>query len=80
MSTTAAWFFLARVEVTTPAQVGTLVAFGDSITDGARSTVNTNSRWRDHLARRLMASSSTLKMGVLNLGICGNRVLADLGG
>jgi lysophospholipase L1-like esterase len=74
-TTTQSWFFLARVEVAAPAQVGALVAFGDSITDGTRSTPNTNSRWPDYLAKRLAASN--VKMGVLNEGIAGNRVLCD---
>jgi lysophospholipase L1-like esterase len=75
MTTTQAWFFLARVEVTAPEQVGAIVAFGDSITDGTRSTPNTNSRWPDQLAKRLAASNG--RMAVLNEGIAGNRVLCD---
>jgi hypothetical protein len=35
-----AWFMLARVEVMAPAGTAALVAFGDSITDGARSTAD----------------------------------------
>ena len=74
-TTTQAWFFLARVEVAAPDQAGTVVAFGDSITDGTRSTPDINSRWPDHLAKRLAAAN--MKMGVLNQGIAGNRVLCD---
>jgi lysophospholipase L1-like esterase len=74
-TTTSAWFFLARVEVAAPQQVGAVVTIGDSITDGSRSTPNTNNRWPDHLARRLQAQN--IKMGVLNEGIGGNRVLSD---
>src|SRR4029077_16223437 len=55
--TTQAWFFLSAVEVAAPAQVGAVVAFGDSITDGSLSTPDTNNRWPDHLARRLMIAS-----------------------
>jgi lysophospholipase L1-like esterase len=76
-TTTAAWFFLARVEVTAPETTGAVALLGDSITDGSASTDNTNNRWPDHLARRIMAGSSPVKMGVLNLGIGGNRVLSD---
>src|SRR5579872_4698624 len=76
-TTTGAWFFLARVEVTAPEQTGAVALIGDSITDGSASTDNTNNRWADHLARRLMAPGSTSKMGVLNLGIGGNRILSD---
>jgi lysophospholipase L1-like esterase len=79
MTTTLAWFFLARVEVTAPPQTGAVAVLGDSITDGTASTDNTNSRWTDFLARRLMAPTSTTKMGVLNLGIGGNRLLTDGG-
>jgi lysophospholipase L1-like esterase len=75
MTTTQAWFFLARVEVEAPERVGAIVAFGDSITDGTRSTPNTNSRWPDQLAKRLAASNT--KMAVVNEGIAGNRVLCD---
>lgn len=73
-TTTQSWFILARVEVMAP--VGAIVAFGDSITDGARSTPNTNNRWPDQLARRLNASSPG-KFAVLNAGIGGNRLLSD---
>ncbi len=74
-TTTAAWFFLSRVDVAAPEQAGAVVTFGDSITDGTRSTPNTNSRWPDQLAKRLQAQK--INLGVLNLGIAGNRVLGD---
>jgi len=80
MTTTQAWFFLSRVEVTAPEQAGAVVVFGDSITDGTRSTPDSNNRWPDFLAKRLMAqatSNRTSMMGVLNEGIAGNRVLSD---
>lgn len=75
-STTPSWFFLDRVEVTAPDQVGALVAFGDSITDGTRSTANTNSRWPDFLAKRLLAKPGNVR-GVLNAAIAGNRLLSE---
>jgi lysophospholipase L1-like esterase len=68
------WFLIARVEVMSTA--GAVVAFGDSITDGARSTADTNNRWPDQLARRLSASNLA-KLAVLNAGIGGNRLLTD---
>jgi len=74
-STTTSWFFLARVEVSAPEGAGAIVAFGDSITDGTRSTPDANARWPDALARRLLAQK--INLGVLNEGIAGNRVLAD---
>jgi lysophospholipase L1-like esterase len=75
-TTTGAWFLIARVEVVAPSNTMALVAFGDSITDGARSTTDTNSRWPDELARRLAARKGTV-VAVLNAGISGNRVLGD---
>ena len=73
--TTRSWFLLSRVDVVAPESTGAVVAFGDSITDGAQSTPDTNNRWPDHLARRLQAQG--IKMGVLNAGIGGNRVLSE---
>ena len=71
-----AWFMLARVEVMAPAGTAAVVTFGDSITDGARSTADTNNRWPDQLARRLAARRGP-GVAVLNAGISGNRVLGD---
>ena len=78
--TMQAWFFLSTVEVSVPAQVGAVVAFGDSITDGTLSTPDTNNRWPDHLARRMIfpVAGPALLMGVLNEGIAGNRILTDV--
>ncbi|WP_027783298.1 MULTISPECIES: SGNH/GDSL hydrolase family protein [Burkholderia] len=53
-----------------------VAAIGDSITDGLRSSVNRNRRWPDALARRLAASGAD-SIGVVNLGISGNRLLSD---
>lgn len=74
--TTQNWFVLHRVDVLAPASVGGLVAFGDSITDGTRSTPDTNNRWPDHLVRRMLAQPP-IRMGVMNAAIAGNRVLSN---
>jgi lysophospholipase L1-like esterase len=74
-TTTQQWFFLARVEVAASEQAGAVVTFGDSITDGTRSTSDKNNRWPDEFARRLAAQK--IPLGVLNEGIAGNRVLCD---
>jgi lysophospholipase L1-like esterase len=71
------WLFLKAVEVEAAADAGSIVAFGDSITDGALSTANANARWPDVLARRLQANPATVNVGVLNEGIGGNRILHD---
>lgn len=76
-STTQNWFYLYRVEVTAPESAGGLVVFGDSITDGTRSTPDTNNRWPDQLARRMLAPGSPVTMGIMNAAIAGNRVLSD---
>ncbi|EDT42283.1 SGNH/GDSL hydrolase family protein [Burkholderia ambifaria] len=53
-----------------------VAAIGDSITDGLRSSLNRNRRWPDALALRLTAAGSNT-LGVVNLGISGNRLLSD---
>jgi len=68
------WVFLTGVDVHVAAPRGAIVCLGDSITDGERSTPDTNHRWSDFLADRLAASHEAMP-GVLNLGIAGNRVL-----
>jgi len=71
------WWFLSGVAVTAPARDGAVVALGDSITDGANTTPNSNARWPDVLARRLQATADLRGLGVLNEGISGNRLLHD---
>ena len=71
------WDFLSGVSVLAPRRPGAVVALGDSITDGANTTPNTNSRWPDVLARRLQAAPGLRDLGVLNAGISGNRLLHD---
>jgi lysophospholipase L1-like esterase len=75
-TTTSAWFVIARVEVVAEPQAAVVVAVGDSITDGSRSTADTNNRWPDHLARRLVARRGGA-VAVLNAGIAGNRLLSE---
>ena len=76
-STTPSWFFLSRVEVSSPSAATAVVTLGDSITDGYNSTPDRNSRWPDYLASRLADPKNGSAMGVLNVGIDGNRVLSD---
>src|SRR5689334_5250241 len=72
---TRSWFLLSRVEVIASARAGAIAAFGDSITDGTRSTPDTNNRWPDHLARRLASQGGGF--AVMNVAIAGNRVLSE---
>jgi lysophospholipase L1-like esterase len=76
-TTSAAWYLLSGVYVTAPTDAATIVAFGDSITDGATSTPDTDSSWPSQLAKRLLANKATANVAIVNEGISGNRVLAD---
>jgi lysophospholipase L1-like esterase len=72
------WYFLDEVDVQAgPATGGTIVAFGDSITDGYHSGVGANDRWPNDLARRLLVSPPGQIHPVVDEGISGNRVLAS---
>lgn len=66
--------FLSEVDVC-GAAAETIVALGDSITDGAASSPGQSHRWPDVLARRLAAAHK--HVAVANEGIGGNRLLAD---
>jgi lysophospholipase L1-like esterase len=69
--------FLTGIDVSVVEPAGVVVALGDSITDGALSTPDTNQRWPDLLAERLAAETDQPAMAVLNAGIGGNRILND---
>ena len=73
---TPSWYFLKGVDVRpVDAHAAAVVAFGDSITDGAYAAENKNERWPDDLAVRLHNDPSTAHLSVLNEGIGGNCVL-----
>jgi len=71
------WTLLTGIDVVSPASSGSVVAFGDSITDGYQSTYNGNDRWPNDLARRLLDQTQYPQMGVVDEGISGNRVVSD---
>jgi lysophospholipase L1-like esterase len=77
VSTLTSWVFLTGVDVAAQESASTIVAFGDSITDGARSSNDTNHRWPNFLADRLLARTGSAPMGVIDEGIGGNRILHD---
>lgn len=56
---------------------GSVVALGDSITDGTMSTQDANRRWPNVLAARLLQQDAVPHYGVLNQGISGNQVVTD---
>jgi lysophospholipase L1-like esterase len=76
-TTTESWYWLSGVDVLAPADAGLIVAFGDSITDGATSTADTDSSWPNRLAQRLLANKATTNLAIVNEGISGNRLLHD---
>ncbi len=71
------WRYLTGVDVWGTEAQGTIVAIGDSITDGITSTAGANHRWTDFLAERLRDEPGAPRYGVLNQGISGNRLLVD---
>ncbi|MBZ5580297.1 MAG: SGNH/GDSL hydrolase family protein [Acidobacteriia bacterium] len=76
-ATSQSWYFVSGVDVLAPADTAAIVTFGDSITDGATSTADTNSSWPSFLAQRLLANPATAHWAVVNQGISGNRLLRD---
>jgi lysophospholipase L1-like esterase len=84
---TESWYWLAGIDVLAPAPArargattmtsGTLVTFGDSITDGDQSTPDRIAMWPALLAARLQANAATRHVGVVNAGISGNRLIGD---
>jgi lysophospholipase L1-like esterase len=78
-TTISCWLFADGLDVApAPHVTGSVVAFGDSITDGVGSDVNANDRWPNILARRFDARAGKT-MSVVDEGISGNRVLSDAG-
>ncbi|MFC4562512.1 SGNH/GDSL hydrolase family protein [Nocardiopsis mangrovi] len=71
--TIATWPFLTGVDV--QGTTGSVVALGDSITDGVGSTPDANVRWPDVLAARLRDQDEVPRYGVLNQGISANRIV-----
>lgn len=69
------WYFIDGVDVSGVPARGAVVALGDSITNGQGSTVDGNNRWADDLAQRLLALPPSRRLGVLNAGIDGDRIL-----
>ena len=56
------WYFLSGVDVSGRSPIKTVVAFGDSITDGRGIATDGNDRLRDVLAQRRTASPVTAQL------------------
>jgi lysophospholipase L1-like esterase len=76
-ATMSSYVWLSCVEVAAPADALTVVALGDSITDGFSTTRDAERAWPALLARRLQANKGTRHVAVVNQGISGNQVLRD---
>ncbi len=74
---TLSWYWVSDIDVQASSDSAAIVAFGDSITDGATSTPDTDSSWPSFLARRLVADPAHSKIAIVNQGISGNKILSD---
>ncbi|MGD6840872.1 SGNH/GDSL hydrolase family protein, partial [Bacillus thuringiensis] len=64
------------VDVLTDSSKKGIVVIGSSLANGNSSTVNTNRRWPDYLARRLNQENSDLT--IMNAGISANQLINSL--
>ena len=76
LMTTSCWL-ITGIDVLPASALNAVVAFGSSVTDGFGSTLNTNRRWPDYLARQLVDAGGTRFMSVLNAGISGNQLTSS---
>jgi lysophospholipase L1-like esterase len=70
-------FFVSDVQVMAPTNTRVIVAFGDSITDGAASANDANGSWPDVLSKRLPTLPDGTPVSVINMGIGSNRLLTS---
>lgn len=68
---------VSRVDVAPLTARGAIVTLGDSITEGAHSTINAFRSWPDRLAERLAPGG---QWSVVNAGIGGNRLVRNVAG
>lgn len=76
-TTTTSYMWLSGIDVLAPIDRFTIVALGDSITDGFKTTVDKNHAWPTLLQDRLLSTAGSPRASVLNEGISGNEVLQD---
>lgn len=70
------WYNINQIHVLTSPPAASIAILGNSITDGRGSTTNQQNRWPDIFSEELLKNSETQHIGVLNMGIGGNAVLA----
>jgi len=68
-------YWLTAVDVYRSSTTGTIVAIGDSITDGAGSSTDGYNRWTDILSSRILVEPSP--KSVVNAGIAGNMACSN---
>ncbi|MFI9645009.1 SGNH/GDSL hydrolase family protein [Streptomyces sp. NPDC052040] len=71
------WYYVTGVDVLRRTAPDSVVALGDSLTDGTGSSYGTDHRWPDLLSRRVRELPAERRPGILNAGISGNRLLRD---
>ena len=77
-TTTTAYLWLSSVDVmASDDNAFTVVALGDSITDGFATTHGAHRAWPTLLAERLATQKRTRHVSVVNQGISGNQVLRN---
>ncbi len=69
--------FLSQVLVPNQAGSRVIVAFGDSLVDGDKSTPEADRAWPSDLFRRLQKVHNTTVFAVVNEGVAGNRLLRN---
>ncbi len=70
------WFSLCSIDVLAPAENKSIVALGDSITDGYGVSNESYTRWVDVLMNNLQGNPDTSHLSVINMGIGTNALLS----
>jgi lysophospholipase L1-like esterase len=77
---TTSTFYLSLVEVLPSESIGTVVALGDSITQGGGSSLDANRSWPELLSARLNPVPHRPRLSVVNQGVGCGRLLFDICG
>jgi lysophospholipase L1-like esterase len=73
----ASTVFLSQILVPASSARRVIVAFGDSLVDGDKSTPETDHTWPSDLFRRLQKTHDGALFAVVNAGVAGNRLLSN---
>ncbi|HEY4265217.1 MAG TPA: GDSL-type esterase/lipase family protein [Micropepsaceae bacterium] len=71
---TTRMFWLKSIDVLATGPASSIIAFGDSITDGTCTTLDAHDRWEDVVSQRL-ALQTPIRRAIVNEGIGGNTVI-----